>query len=380
RRPAEHAHLDRSPRRGHGHAAPLQPGDVSLRPGPGRLTMRKPPAGSPITPEHERLLQSPKEDAAWRRWGPYVSERSWGTGREDYSPDGCAWEFMTHDLARSKAYRWGEDGLAGLCDRYQLLVFALALWNGRDSILKERAFGLTPQENNHGEDLKEYYFYLDCTPTHSYMRSLYKYPQAPFPYARLVDEGRRRSGYDMEFELLDTCVFDEDRYFDVFVEYAKASPEDICVRIEAFNRGPEAAPLYLLPHLWFRNTWAWTDPPGPEPAIRPGPASRSHVSLLADDSSGAPLPNLAFEYRLAPPYLCAARGAELLFTDNETNASRVFGPGHLSRSPHVKDAFHRLLIDGEECVNREQVGTKSCLCYSFTVPAGGSVAVRLRLT
>ena len=207
--------------------------------------------------------------APWRKWGPYVCERSWGSVREDYSPDGCAWEFLTHDMARSKAYRWGEDGIAGICDRYQLLVFALALWNGRDPILKERMFGVTGNEGNHGEDVKEYWFYLDNTPTHSYMRMLYKYPQRAFPYSQLLEENRRRWGQvgAPEYELLDTGIFDDNRYFDVFVEYAKAGPEDICVRIEAFNRGPEAADLHLLPHLWFRNTWAWTDPPGSEPLI-----------------------------------------------------------------------------------------------------------------
>ena len=217
------------------------------------------------TSEHQRLREKHSGPVApWRKWGPYVSERSWGSVREDYSPDGCAWEFLTHDMARSKAYRWGEDGIAGICDRYQLLVFALALWNGRDPILKERMFGLSGNEGNHGEDAKEYWFYLDNTPTHSYMKMLYKYPQGEFPYQKLLEENRRRWGQvgAPEYELLDTGIFDEDRYFDVFIEYAKAGPEDICVRIEAINRGPEAAELHLLPHLWFRNTWAWTDPPG----------------------------------------------------------------------------------------------------------------------
>ena len=223
------------------------------------------------TSEHQRLREKHSGPVApWRKWGPYVSERSWGSVREDYSADGCAWEFLTHDMARSKAYRWGEDGIAGICDRYQLLVFALALWNGRDPILKERMFGLTGNEGNHGEDAKEYWFYLDNTPTHSYMKMLYKYPQGEFPYQKLMEENRRRWGQAgaPEYELLDTGIFDEDRYFDVFIEYAKAGPEDICVRIEAINRGPEAAELHLMPHLWFRNTWAWTDPPGAEPSIR----------------------------------------------------------------------------------------------------------------
>src|SRR3954465_13744725 len=219
----------------------------------------------PASREHERLAGLHGDLASWRRWGPYVSERSWGTVREDYSADGNAWEFLPHDLARSTAYRWGEDGLAGICDRYQILVFALALWNEQDPILKERAFGLTPAEGNHGEDVKEYYFYLDSTPTHSYMKWHYKYPQGQYPYGRLLEENRNRGGKGFEFELLDTGIFDEDRYFDVFVEYAKASAEDVCIRIEAVNRGPEAAPLHLIPHLWFRNTWGWTERRGVAP-------------------------------------------------------------------------------------------------------------------
>src|SRR6202140_1567535 len=222
------------------------------------------------TREHQRLAEIRDDIHGWRRWGPYLSERSWGTVREDYSKDGEAWRFLPHDLARSKAYRWGDDGMAGICDRYQLLCFAPAFWNGRDPILKERLFGLNPFEGNHGEDVKECYFYLDNTPTHSYMRMLYKYPQREFPYSLLVDENRRRAGRGPEFELLDTGIFDDDRYFDIFVEYAKADPEDICIRIEAFNRGPEDAVLHILPHLWFRNTWSGTAVAGTEPSIREG--------------------------------------------------------------------------------------------------------------
>ena len=222
-------------------------------------------APHPASKEHERLAGVDGDLAAWRRWGPYVAERSWGTVREDYSADGNAWDFLPHDLARSTAYRWGEDGLAGICDRYQILVFALALWNERDPILKERAFGLMPTEGNHGEDVKEYYFYLDSTPTHSYMKWLYKYPQRAYPYQQLIEENRRRQGRGREFELLDTGIFDDDRYFDVTVEYAKASPEDLVIRVTVENRGPDPAPIHLLPHLWFRNTWAWSEPPGPEP-------------------------------------------------------------------------------------------------------------------
>ena len=320
----------------------------------------------------------PGRVAQWRLWGPYVSERSWGTVREDYSPDGTAWDFCPHDLARSKAYRWGEDGIAGICDRYQLLVFALALWNGCDPILKERVFGLASPEGNHGEDAKEYWHYLDNTPTHSYMQMLYRYPQSAFPYSWLVDENRRRGGDVPEFELLDTGVFDDDRYFDVFIEYAKAAPEDICIRIEAFNRGREAAELHLLPHLWFRNIWAWTDPPGSEPKITPGRTGSEHVSLVADDSTGPGIPNLQFDYALGQYHLYAPAGGEILFTDNETNASRVFGPCAINRKPHVKDAFHDYIIRGEPCIKRDG-GTKACLRYPWHVPAGKSVVLRLRL-
>ncbi|HTV59647.1 MAG TPA: glucosidase [Verrucomicrobiae bacterium] len=331
----------------------------------------------------EERLNAPDEGgiAPWRRWGPYVSDRSWGTVREDYSPDGDAWNFLPHDLARSKAYRWGEDGIAGICDRYQLLVFAMAFWNGRDPILKERLFGLNPGEGNHGEDVKEYYFYLDNTPTHSYMRMLYKYPQAEFPYSKLIDENRRRDGGGPEFELLDTGVFDGDRYFDIFIEYAKAGPEDICIRIEAFNRGPEESTLHLLPHLWFRNHWAWSDPPGPEPVLRavaPGP-SGLHI-IEADSESVNPLKNLQFDYRIGRMRLYAPPGGELLFTGNETNAERVFGWGHHSRSAYVKDAFHRYLINGENCVDPALSGTKACLHYTRAIPGGGSTVLSLRLT
>jgi hypothetical protein len=259
-------------------------------------------AGGP-TREHERLRERARGVPPWQRWGPYVSERAWGTVREDYSPGGDAWNFFTHDQARSRAYRWGEDGLAGISDRYQLLVFALALWNGRDPILKERAFGVTPGEGNHGEDVKEYYFYLDSTPTHSYMKYLYKYPQAEYPYGQLLDENRRRAGRGFEYELLDTGIFDEDRYFDVFVEYAKASPDDICIKIEAFNRGPDDAPLHIIPHLWFRNTWSWTSTPGPQPVIRPGPEGDGFSSIVADDSTAVMLKNLPFKWQLGPRYL-----------------------------------------------------------------------------
>ncbi|MBI4490866.1 MAG: glucosidase, partial [Deltaproteobacteria bacterium] len=336
---------------------------------------------SKLTKEHQRLKEPFTELVPpWRKWGPYVSERAWGTVREDYSPNGAAWDFLTHEMSRCKAYRWGEDGIAGICDRYQLLVFALALWNGHDPILKERMFGLTSSEGNRGEDVKEYYFYLDNTPTHSYMKMLYKYPQAEYPYRLLVEENRRRGGQGFEFELLDTGVFDEDRYFDVFVEYAKAAPEDICIRIEAFNRGPEDADLHILPHLWFRNTWAWSNPPGPEPTIRPGPKGKEHISLMADDSAAEPPKNLQLEYRLGSRYLYGPTDGALLFTDNETNGPKVYGPGSASRKPYVKDAFHRYVVNGESCINPDQAGTKACMHYKIRVPAGRSVVVRMRLT
>ena len=335
-----------------------------------------------LTKEHERLAGLHGELTAWRRWGPYVAERSWGTVREDYSADGRAWDFLPHDLARGTAYRWGEDGLAGICDRYQILVFALALWNERDPILKERLFGVVPAEGNHGEDVKEYAFYLDSTPTHSSMKWLYKYPQRAYPYTQLIEENRRRQGRGREFELLDTGIFDDDRYFDVTVEYAKASAEDLVVRVTVENRGPDPAPIHLLPHLWFRNTWSWSEPPGPEPRIQPGPVGSGFISLLADDRTATPPRNLLFEYRLGPRYLYAEEGGTLLFTDNETNAQRVSTPGLRRRTPrpYAKDAFHRHVIDGEDATNPARLGTKSCVHYRYLVPAGGSVSLRMRLT
>ncbi|MFN2455844.1 MAG: glucosidase [Pyrinomonadaceae bacterium] len=335
------------------------------------------------TKEHERLQEpSTLPVKPWRKWGPYVSERAWGTVREDYSPDGSAWDYFPHDLARSKAYRWGEDGLAGICDRYQLLVFSLALWNGHDPILKERLYGLVSSEANHSEDVKEYYFYIDSTPTHSYMKYLYKYPHAAYPYSQLIEENKKRRGAHLpEYELLDTGVFDEDRYFDVFVEYAKADAEDICIRIEVCNRASVDAPIHVMPHLWFRNTWAWGAEPLQEPIIAVGPEGKNFTSIVADDSDAAHLSNLPFEYRLGKRYLYGDAGGQPLFTDNETNAPRVWGEGAQSRKPYVKDAFHRHVINGEDCINPSQTGTKACLHYAnLNVPANGSVVIRLRLT
>jgi hypothetical protein len=338
------------------------------------------------TKEHERLYKPFTGFVApWRRWGPYLSERAWGTVREDYSPYGTAWDYFPHDLARSKAYRWGEDGLAGICDRYQILCFALALWNGRDPILKERLYGLVPSEANHGEDVKEYYFYLDSTPTHSYMKFLYKYPQAAFPYSKLIEENSRRRGQGGElfgeYELLDTGVFDDDRYFDVVVEYAKNEPEDICIRIEVFNRGAEDAPIHIIPQLWFRNTWAWNAEAKPEPVIKRGEDGDDFITLEATDANADPLPNLPFTYRLYTRYLYSDANGTPLFTNNETNAPKVWGQWAQSRSPFVKDAFHRYIINNEDCINHEETGTKACVHYAaLNVPAHGSVVVRLRLS
>ncbi len=339
------------------------------------------------TKEHERLREIRDDVQGWRRWGPYVSDRAWSTVREDYSSDGNAWDYLPHDLALSKAFRWGEDGIAGLCDRYQLLVFAPAFWNGRDPILKERLFGVTPGQGNHGEDVKEYYFHVDNTPTHSYMKLLYKYPQQAYPYGWLVEENRRRQGRGPEFELLDTGLFDADRYFDVFIEYAKATPEDLCIRIEAFNRGPEPATLHIIPQLWFRNVWAWCpeawDPKKgvSEPVIAPGPAGRNFLSVVADDAKLVLPKAIPQAYKLGPRTLYGPPGGGQLFTDNETNGPRVFGPGAASRKPFVKDAIHRAVIHGERCTNPDLVGTKAALYYLFgSVAPGHSAVLRLRLS
>jgi Mannosylglycerate hydrolase MGH1-like glycoside hydrolase domain len=344
------------------------------------------PIERPSTAEHARLAQSGSSHHTvppWRRWGPFVADRAWGTVREDYSGDGDAWRYFSHDMARSRVFRWGEDAIAGLCDRYQLLVFAPAFWNGRDPILKERYFGLTSFEGNHGEDVKEYYFYLDNTPTHSYMRMLYKYPQAAYPYQRLIDENAARGGRGMEFELLDTGVFDENRYFDIFIEYAKDEPEDISIRLEAFNRGPDPAPLHVLPNLWFRNTWGWSER-GPEPTItvdRSSPAAQHAVALVADDRPAEALPNLTFTYRLGERRLYGPIDGRPLFTNNETNRLLVYGPPARGVSAYTKDAFHRFIVGGDlSSVNPDEIGTKACLHYTATIPAGGSCVWRFRLT
>src|SRR5262245_8726242 len=338
------------------------------------------PQGTLPTREHNRLRENVGLVPPWRRWGPYVSERAWGTVREDYSANGDAWNYLTHDAARSRAYRWGEDGIAGICDRYQLLVFAVAFWNARDPILKERTFGLVPSEGNHGEDVKEYYFYLDNTPTHSYMKYLYKYPQSEFPYLNLIQENQRRAGRGFEYELLDTGVFDGDRYFDIFIEYAKASPEDICIKVEAFNRGPEDAPLHIIPHLWFRNTWGWKSQRDIEPRITEGVAGTDYQSLLASDCASHIIKNLPFMYRLGSRYLYAESDGESLFTNNETNPARAPVTGTPSSAPFYKDAFHRYIVNGEALINPARFGTKAAINYARIVPAGGSVVLKFRLT
>jgi hypothetical protein len=322
------------------------------------------------TAEHERLQEARERHVPWRKWGPYLSERQWGTVREDYSDNGDAWNYFSHDQARSRAYRWGEDGLAGICDDHQVLCFALALWNGKDPILKERLFGLTNSEGNHGEDVKEYYFYLDSTPTHSYMKYLYKYPQAAYPYSDLVETNRRRSRREFEYELLDTGVFSDDRYFDVAVEYAKAAPEDVLIRISVHNRGPEAAPLHLLPTLWFRNTWSWADG-GSKPALQAVEGS-AHSVIRAHHTD--PL----FQESLADYDLYCEGMVPLLFTENETNNTRLFGTANAGR--YVKDGIHNAIVHGQqEAVNPERQGTKASPHYRLSVEAGGTQVVRLRL-
>jgi hypothetical protein len=323
-----------------------------------------------VTAEERRLHESRTRAMHWKRWGPYLSERAWGTVREDYSADGSAWDYFPHDHARSRAYRWNEDGLAGICDRHQYICFSLALWNGRDPILKERLFGLTGPEGSHGEDVKEYYFYLDSTPTHSYMKYLYKYPQREFPYTRILEENRRRDKRQPEYELLETGVFDEDRYFDVFVEYAKADVEDILVQISVANRGPEAAALYLLPTVWFRNRWSWGYD-NPRPELR-----RKLVDAEAENSFA--LIELNHE-PMGRRLLYCDGSPELLFTENETNKQRLYGAAN--DTPYVKDAFHEYVVGGRaEAVNPEQKGTKAAALYVVNVEPGETVKVRLRLS
>jgi hypothetical protein len=318
-----------------------------------------------MTAEERRLEEARARTVHWRRWGPYLADRQWGTVREDYSPYGAAWDSFPHDHARSRVYRWGEDGILGISDNHQRLCFALALWNERDPILKERYFGLTGSEGNHGEDVKEYYFYLDNTPTHAYMRGLYKYPQAEFPYRWLVEENRRRGRRDFEFELLQTGAFDQGRYFDVAMEYAKAAPEDILIRITATNRGPDPAPIHLLPTLWFRNTWSW-DPGAKRPRLARA-AEAGAAAVIAEH------PEMDGLYRLS----CEGE-PELLFTENESNFRKLYGGEN--PSPYVKDAFHEHVVDGNrDAVNPAGEGTKAAAHYRLVLEPGASAVVRLRL-
>ena len=320
----------------------------------------------PLDAESQRLREDANREKNWKRWGPYLAERQWGTVREDYSEYGNCWEYFPHDHARSRAYRWGEDGLLGFTDREERLCFALALWNGHDPILKERIFGLTNPEGNHGEDVKDYYFYLDSTPTHSYVKGLYKYPQREFPYGSLVEENRRRGKDQPEYELSDTGIFDDSRYFDVTAEYAKSSPDDILIKVTVANRGPEAATIHLLPTLWFRNTWSWG-------RTGEGYWAKPVLHLLEDGS-------VAAEHEsLGRMHFCAEGIPEFLFTENETNCQRLFGAPNAS--PYVKDAFHEYVIHGRaDAVNSAHVGTKAASYYKLEVAAGREAVVRLRLS
>jgi hypothetical protein len=323
-----------------------------------------------MTAEKDRLDAARTKVQPWKKWGPYLSERQWGTVREDYSENGDAWDYFTHDQSRSRAYRWGEDGLAGISDDHQILCFALALWNGKDPILKERLFGLTNSEGNHGEDVKEYYFYLDSTPTHSYMKYLYKYPHAAYPYRDLIETNRERGRAGLEYELLDTGIFNEDRYFDVFVEYAKDGPEDLHIKISVANRGPEAAALQLLPTLWFRNTWTWSES-GPRPTLRG--KQEADYSVISTHSTD-PL----FQESLGDYSLYCDEAVTLLFTENETNNARLFH-GQNS-SPYVKDGINDFVVDGHiQTVNPASEGTKACPHYNLNIGAGETRVVRLRL-
>ena len=315
--------------------------------------------------QESRRLQQAREGAAWREWGPYLSERQWGTVREDYSNDGDAWGYFSHDQARSRAYHWGEDGLAGISDDQQNICFALALWNGKDPILKERMFGLTNSEANHGEDVKEYYFYLDSTPTHSYMKYLYKYPQAAFPYSDLIKSNKRRNRSDMEYELLDTGVFNDDRYFDVFVEYGKQTPEDLLIQFSVINRGPDPATLDVLPSLWFRNTWTWW-PGTARPSLKQVPVKKGVQAITASHA------------KLGERYLYCEGDVQLLFTENETNNKRIFGTDNAS--PYVKDGINNYVVQGShDAVNPEKTGTKCAAHYHLNLGAGKTATICLRL-
>ncbi len=324
-------------------------------------------ANDKLDQERQRMqeMREKRPGADWRRWGPYVSERAWGTVREDYSTDGAAWDYLPHDSARSKAYRWNEDGLGAICDSTQEMCFGLALWNGKDAILKERPFGLSGPQGNHGEDVKEYYFFLDNTPTHSYMKMLYKYPQAAFPYEDLVKTNASRTKHDPEYELLDTGVFDGSKYWDVTIEYAKASPDNILIQITAANRGPDTAVLDILPTLWFRNIWTWGWP-NPKPSLKIGAGTHSVIEASHHD--------------LGQRSLFCEGSPALMFTENDTNEKRLYGVAN-NPTPYVKDAFHEFVVDGiQGAINPAHVGTKACAHYKVTVEGGQSATLKLRLT
>ena len=348
--------------------------------------MTTPKHSGVVDREQERVNEIRDDMSGWRRWGPYLSDRSWGSVREDYSADGNAWNYLPYDKARAKAYRWGEDGIAGICDRYQLLCFAPTFWNGKDGHLKERLYGVNPYEGNHGEDVKEYYFHVDNTPTHSYMNLLYKYPHGEFPYQKLVEENQRRHGKGPEYELLDTGLFDNDEYFDIFIEYAKASAEDMVIRITAHNRSDQPAPLHILPTLWFRNTWAWGPVPQKEPRIDMGRDDWGGLVVVANDADTHADVNIPVHYRLGPRWLygppaSSENAGEVLFTNNETNAERVYGGNAVSRTPSTKDAFHRALCDRDRSLLKsDDTGTKAALHYQYLVPAKGKVVLKLRLS
>ena len=318
------------------------------------------------TAEQKRLNEARDQKVPWRKWGPYLSERQWGTVREDYSDNGDAWSYFSHDQARSRAYHWGEDGLAGISDDKQLLCFSVALWNGKDPILKERMFGLTNSEGNHGEDVKEYYFYLDSTPTHSYMKYLYKYPHAAFPYGDLIETNKRRNRGDMEYELLDTGVFNGDRYFDVFVEVAKQSPEDLLIQISVINRGPEPATLHVLPTLWFRNIWTWW-PGTPKPSLKQVSGQKGVQAVAVSHAD------------MGERYLYCEGDFPLLFTENETNNERLFGTPNASH--YVKDGINNYVVQGNQnSANPGKTGTKSAAHYRLNVGPGETATIRLRLS
>ncbi|MFZ6010640.1 MAG: glucosidase, partial [Bacteroidota bacterium] len=314
-----------------------------------------------MTGEKKRLIEDRDKIKDWRKFGPYLTERQWGTVREDYSPHGAAWEFVSHDAARSKAYRWGEEGIGGISDDQQFLCFALALWNKKDPIIKERIFGLTGNEGNHAEDCKEHYYYLDSTPTHSYMKMLYKYPQQAFPYARLVEENRRRTKRDPEFELADTGIFDDNRYFDVIIAYAKADIDDILIKITVHNRATEEAPLHVLPHIWFRNTWSWQ--------------KDGVIPEMYRDAEGV---IKASHFELGNYYLFGEGKPKALFCDNETNTGRLY---NFSQPGVFKDGINDYLVHGKaEAINAIPKGTKAAMNYDLTIPAGKSKTLRLRLS